>query len=209
MSSRDAILGNIRRNLTQRLSTREPASRPQVEPPLPNVGQDLMASLMARMDAVQMSYERLPSDQDIAAAVVRFIQARGDDPAISGVEVSPQLQNLDWQALPQVQFGAARANSLYGVTTCFAAVAETGSIVMTSGADHAVTQTFLPDCHIVVLRPAQIVARPELVWPKVRELPVLPRAVNFNTGPSRTGDIVQTIEIGAHGPRVMHVLIVG
>jgi L-lactate dehydrogenase complex protein LldG len=36
----------------------------------------------------------------------------------------------------------------------------------------------------------------------------VPRALHINTGPSRTGDIEQTIEIGAHGPRRMHVLIV-
>ena len=167
-----------------------------------------MTTLLSRMDAVQMSYERLDSEQTISDAVIRFIRSRGDDPTTQSVDVSPQLSALDWQGLPHVQFGPARAGSLYGVTTCFAAIAETGSIVMVSGADHAVTQTFLPDCHLVVLRPRQVVARPEAVWPLVRALPSVPRAVNFNTGPSRTGDIEQTIEIGAHGPRAMHVLIV-
>ena len=36
----------------------------------------------------------------------------------------------------------------------------------------------------------------------------LPRTVNFITGPSRTGDIEQTIQMGAHGPRRLHVILV-
>jgi L-lactate dehydrogenase complex protein LldG len=36
----------------------------------------------------------------------------------------------------------------------------------------------------------------------------MPRAVNMVTGPSRTGDIEQTILLGAHGPRRLHVLLV-
>ena len=37
----------------------------------------------------------------------------------------------------------------------------------------------------------------------------LPRTVNLITGPSRTGDIEQKIELGAHGPRRLHIVIVG
>jgi L-lactate dehydrogenase complex protein LldG len=37
----------------------------------------------------------------------------------------------------------------------------------------------------------------------------LPRATNLVSGPSRTGDIEQTIVLGAHGPYRVHVLIVG
>jgi len=37
----------------------------------------------------------------------------------------------------------------------------------------------------------------------------LPRATNLVSGPSRTGDIEQTIVLGAHGPYRVHVVIVG
>ena len=36
----------------------------------------------------------------------------------------------------------------------------------------------------------------------------MPRTVNFVTGPSRTGDIEQRIQLGAHGPRRLHVVLV-
>jgi L-lactate dehydrogenase complex protein LldG len=36
----------------------------------------------------------------------------------------------------------------------------------------------------------------------------MPRTVNFITGPSRTGDIKQRIQLGAHGPRRLHIVLV-
>jgi L-lactate dehydrogenase complex protein LldG len=37
----------------------------------------------------------------------------------------------------------------------------------------------------------------------------MPRALNLITGPSRSGDIEQTIILGAHGPRALHIVVVG
>ena len=37
----------------------------------------------------------------------------------------------------------------------------------------------------------------------------LPRTVNLVTGPSRSADIEQTLILGAHGPRALHILVVG
>jgi L-lactate dehydrogenase complex protein LldG len=37
----------------------------------------------------------------------------------------------------------------------------------------------------------------------------MPRTVNLITGPSRSADIEQTLILGAHGPRRLHVLVVG
>jgi len=47
----------------------------------------------------------------------------------------------------------------------------------------------------------------EDAWDDLRKVGEMPRTVNFVTGPSRTADIEQTILMGAHGPRRLHIII--
>ena len=91
-------------------------------------------------------------------------------------------------------------------------VAETGTLVMASGPDNPTTLNFLPDTHIVVVDAKDIAGDYETVWARVREkfgIDALPRAINMITGPSRSADIAQILILGAHGPRRLHVLVVG
>jgi L-lactate dehydrogenase complex protein LldG len=95
------------------------------------------------------------------------------------------------------------------VTPCFAAIAETGSVVLLSSAQTPTTLNFVPDDHIVVLGTAQIVWHIEDVWQRLRARGTsLPRAVNIVSGPSRTADIEQVVQLGVHGPRRVHLLVV-
>ena len=81
-------------------------------------------------------------------------------------------------------------------------------MVFASTGDTPSTLNFLPDNHIVVVNESQVVRHVDDVWTQLRQASGAHRAINFVTGPSRTGDIEQTIEIGAHGPRRMHVVLV-
>jgi L-lactate dehydrogenase complex protein LldG len=65
----------------------------------------------------------------------------------------------------------------------------------------------LPDTHIAVVRADRVVSGMEEAFALVRtEHGGLPRAMNMISGPSRTGDIEQTIVLGAHGPFRVHIL---
>ena len=95
--------------------------------------------------------------------------------------------------------------------------AETGTLMMASGPDHPSTLNFLPETHIVVLPAARIGGAYEEGWAHLRAEAArgdgegdgfMPRTVNLVTGPSRTADIEQTIALGAHGPRRLHIVIV-
>lgn len=105
----------------------------------------------------------------------------------------------------------ARGEDRVALTPALAGVAETGTLVLESGADKPTALNFLPEHHVVALRASELVASPEDVWDRLREAASggpLPRTVNLITGPSRTGDIELTIHLGAHGPRALHVLLI-
>jgi L-lactate dehydrogenase complex protein LldG len=121
----------------------------------------------------------------------------------------PLLDDIDWPASIKIERRQAGRQDVVSITGVFAAIAETGTLVLLSGAHSPTTLNFLPDVHIVVVRRQQIVTHIEDVWRRIRsELEDMPRTVNLITGPSRTADIEQTIQLGAHGPRSLHVIVV-
>ena len=108
--------------------------------------------------------------------------------------------------------GASDGRQLASVSHAFAGVAETGTLVMASGTDNPTTLNFLPDTHVVVLNAKDIAGDYESVWARVRNsfgIDALPRTINLITGPSRSADIAQILILGAHGPRRLHVLVIG
>jgi L-lactate dehydrogenase complex protein LldG len=94
------------------------------------------------------------------------------------------------------------------LTEAFVGIAETGSLVLLSSVGSPTSLNFLPDNYLCVLRRDHIVRHIEDVWDRIRQqTDQLPRAINFVTGPSRTADVEQTIQLGAHGPRRLHVIL--
>lgn len=148
----------------------------------------------------------------VPAEVAAYL-ARNNLPAEAVMAPSPALEGFDWasQGMLALRRGRGEATDHVSITGAFAGIAETGTLVMASGPDHPVTLNLLPDTHIVVLHEGDIVGGYEDVWARLRARygkDRMPRTVNTITGPSRTGDIEQTIELGAHGPRRMHIVVV-
>jgi L-lactate dehydrogenase complex protein LldG len=102
-----------------------------------------------------------------------------------------------------------RDGDLAGITGCFCAVAETGTLALLSGEDEFVSAGLLPQTHIAIVPASRVVGGLEDAFALMRaERGELPRSVNFISGPSRTGDIEQTIVLGAHGPYRVHAVVV-
>jgi len=125
----------------------------------------------------------------------------------------PLLAAVSWTAEPAlaVSHGAARPDDEAGLSVATHGVAETGTLVLASGADNPTTLNFLPETHIVVLPTSRLSATYEDAWDSLRAhfgKTALPRVVNLITGPSRTADIEQTLLMGAHGPRRVHVILI-
>jgi L-lactate dehydrogenase complex protein LldG len=123
----------------------------------------------------------------------------------------PEFADLDWAAAGlAIEARPTAGDDRLGITGCFCAIAETGTLVVLSGADTPTGTTILPDTHIAVVRRQRIVGGMEEAFALIRrECSSPPRAINMISGPSRTGDIEQTIVLGAHGPYRVHILVVG
>ena len=149
---------------------------------------------------------------EVPGAVSAYLM-RNNLPADAAMAPSPLLDRYDWasQKMLALRRGRGEGSDQVSITGAFAGIAETGTLVMVSGPDHPVSLNLLPDTHVVVLRELDIVADYEDIWTRLRERygkNAMPRTVNTITGPSRTGDIEQAMELGAHGPRRMHIVVV-
>jgi len=123
----------------------------------------------------------------------------------------PSVASLDWRAAGiEAETRAARGDDLVGITGTFLGIAETGTLMQLSGTSTPAAVSLLPETHVAVVEKSQIVATMEDAWDRLRaEHGVLPRAVNFVSGPSRTADIEQTVTLGAHGPYRVLIIVVG
>lgn len=98
-----------------------------------------------------------------------------------------------------------------GITGVGAALAVTGSLVLESGPGRYRTTSLLPDLHIALLKPQQIL--PDLEsWQQTQQTqgyPAFTQSSNTTivSGPSKTADIAQQLVKGAHGPRELHIII--
>jgi len=220
-SGREQILGSIRQSLKRgaldegksaelaaRLETHARNLVPARAASLDRRGQ---VELFVRMaEEVQASVVRVKSPAEVLGAVSDYLAER-NLPARLVLTPDPQLDAIPWGDRPllEIRRGRAEDGDLVGLTACFAAVAETGTLMLTSGPEAPTRNNFLPDHHLAVLRADQVVATYEDGFDRLREAAaILPRTVNFITGPSRTADIEQKIELGAHGPRRLHIVLI-
>jgi L-lactate dehydrogenase complex protein LldG len=98
-----------------------------------------------------------------------------------------------------------------GVTGVDYAVAETGTCVLAAGPDSSRMTSLIPPVHVAVVEPQQVLANLDELFVLLGEMfgTRQTRYVNLISGPSRTGDIEQTLVIGAHGPKEAHMVIIG
>lgn len=172
-------------------------------------GSDAVELFVRMATDVSTTVERVAGMGDVPQAVAEYL-AGLNLPAELRVAPDAELDAIPWDRRPTltVSKGRARDGDAASLTGAFAGVAETGTLVLVSGSERPTTLNFMPDTHIVVLRAGRIVGAYEDAWDTLRAAGDVPRTVNLITGPSRTGDIEQTIQLGAHGPRRLHILLV-
>ncbi|MDB5726854.1 MAG: lactate utilization protein [Noviherbaspirillum sp.] len=174
--------------------------------PRPATGSDLVKHFEDQALRMSDTVDRVVATADVPAAVARYLDGIGVAKNVIGWKT---LAALPWrEAGVDMEFRAPRNEDAVGVTGVFCAVAETGSLMMLSGPDTFASASLLPETHIAIVPASRIVGSMEEAFALARaERGELPRATNFISGPSRTGDIEQTIVLGAHGPYRVHVVV--
>ena len=200
MSARDRILARIRRAAT-------PADPPtRLQPDIARTeGEAAVERFMAQARKVAASVSRLDRLSDLPAAVADELRKR-NLPAAIRTGTDPAFAR-DWGTVEHTT-GPGRIEEPATLTRAELAVAETGQLVFASGPDNPVTLNYLGDTHFAVIEASRIVGGFETLWPRWRALGLDPRTVNLIAGPSRSGDIGQVLQMGAHGPVALHVFVV-
>ena len=215
MSARENILHRIRTNQKRSGATPQSeldsaasfiASHPQGPRPRAD-WPDMIVRFKEQALRLSSSVDEVKSTTDIPAAAARYLQ-----------ELNLPMTGVCWPALTTLNWAAAgltmedrptKGSDQLGVTGCFCAIAETGTLLLTSSPTTPNAASLLPPTHIAIVPTSRIVQGMEEAWNLVRaELKQLPRACSFISGPSRTADIEQTLVIGAHGPYRVHIILV-
>jgi L-lactate dehydrogenase complex protein LldG len=175
-------------------------------------------------------FHRVTDVGEAPAAVARIARERGMRRVVAwhaaalGVDVVAPLTTLGLEAVaaPDTEVAGAErerrqalaAAADLGVTGADLAVAETGSVVLVSGAGRPRSASLLPACHVAIFDREVLVeslVQAGLVleaWHEGAAPPWRGASINVITGPSRTADIELTLTRGVHGPREVHALFV-
>ncbi|PXF29511.1 hypothetical protein WH50_20445 [Pokkaliibacter plantistimulans] len=221
-SGREQILAKLRAkrdtsDAAEQAARQRVAERIQHHAPvlIPARGLGDKAELLARFQ--QMATEAIAdvslheTETAALAAIADQLQQQGITSLVTTADA--QWQQHDWASQGiQCQVRPAQVGDHASLTPCLAGIAETGTLMITSAPHHPTTLHFLPDWHLVMLRSSQIVGSYEDAWTRLRQQNQqtggMPRTVNMITGASRSADIEQRLQMGAHGPKRLIIFIV-
>lgn len=224
-NTRSSVLDSIRRHLGAGADNAE-ARRAAVEERLrgharnlvPQRGQgsdaDRLALFKTMLERADATVSEVADRDAVPETVADYLRAHnlplrlrmGEDAALAALPWGDRTPTLE------IEHGMAQASDQAALSHAFAGIAETGTLALHSGADNPTSLNFLPENHLVMVEADRVVAAYEDVWDALRGVfgeGVMPRTVNMITGPSRTADIEQTLFLGAHGPKRLHVIITG
>lgn len=224
MPSRDTILSNIRKSLRRgplsdsavaalEKNLTEPKANTVPDRGAGTLGQriDTFTKMAGKCDA---TVAHLADVKEVPKAVKAYLKS-ANQPMKVRAAPTPWLQKIPWKKVKglTVNFGKAENDDHVGLIAAWCGFAESGTAMALSGPESPTTLNFLPDTHIILLKTEDLLGSYEEGWSRLRsesnEENFMPRTVNLITGPSRTADIEQTLLLGVHGPRRVHVLLIG
>ncbi len=175
-------------------------------------GDAAVQAFVTRAQGLSASVEHVAEIEGLASAAARVIRRLGLPPRVVIGSDPLLLRGVAGFAVQGIatRWGPAEATDTAGVSLAAAAVAETGVVMMTSRPETPTSLNLLPELWICAVPRSRIVGSYEEALALLRRDYGLrlPRAVNFIGGPSRTGDIEEILQLGAHGPKTVHLVII-
>lgn len=206
MSSREKILGRIATALEGAERTPAPEQRGAAAP-----RPDVAELFVERVEDYRAVVERVGPDE-VAGAVAAALAGTQRIVAPAGL---PHEWLADLEGIEVVDdsgtLSAPELDRIEGVVTAAAVgIAETGTIVLDHGPDQGRRAlSLVPDLHVCVVRESQLVGDVPGSLTRLRDAVEAGRPLTWISGPSATSDIELERVEGVHGPRTLHVLLIG
>ena len=189
LSARDRILSRVTSATAALSKTGLPPAR---SPAMAlTEGPARIGRFMAKVERSAATISRIASISDLPAAIGHELRQRNLPASIRHGQ-DPLFRGIAWGAI-ETSVGVGRLEEPVTLSRAELAMAETGTLVLTSGPDNPVTLAFLGETHFMVVRAADVMGGFEDMWAEIRRRNLDPRTINLITGPSRSGDIGQKI----------------
>ena len=205
-TSREAILNQLKENAQVTAMPKSWRSRQDFD--------DLGAQFEKALTAVHGEVVRADGLETAVSALADLLQELGVKTAVANseapltdIDLPAKFSDIQWHLVAQTE-GDLREFCIsadVGLSSGDAGLAETGSIVISSGPGKSRLATLLPPVHIVLL-PTSKLTRDLFTWTAARNT-APPSNITLISGPSKTADIEQTMAIGVHGPKRFIVIL--
>jgi L-lactate dehydrogenase complex protein LldG len=223
-TNHSSVLDDVRRALRRPTTLRPEPLGPFVEPFTAGDMSGLIERFVVEASAVRAQVHRVSEPGQVVEKIIEICGDQTGEVATSGAEL---LRIIDLREeltaggisvliddyTNHERLVTALANCSVGVTAADYAIAETGTIVLSSEEPRALLVSLLPPVHIAVVGTAQIVPTIDAAIQKTDSETMRAtnptRSTTLITGPSRTSDVELVLSIGVHGPKALHVIIVG
>ncbi|MCB0191084.1 MAG: lactate utilization protein [Anaerolineae bacterium] len=206
MSARDQILSQLKRN-------EQPAEHPGPWRSRRNFA-DLAERFTDTLNAGKGEVFRAASYEealDQIDTILHELQAKrvvvNDTAPLEGMDVKERWPDFEWFTAGKSEgdIKSFCADADVGLSGADAALAETGSVIISSGPGKSRLATLLPPVHLAIV-PTSILTSDILTWTAARQGKPGANMV-LVSGPSKTADIEQVLAIGVHGPKRFIVVL--
>lgn len=200
MSARDRIFERIRQGHARRAARgHEPTPNPAVKRPV--LGDELTALWIEQVGLHFGTAHTLAEGQRVADAVEQI----ADSGHIIGFDACVASQDWTSKTATFERAEAPKDRPIF-VTAAHAAVAETGSVLMSGGTNRKLINAYLVRHLIVLVSEATMVGTLEEAAERIPE--INERQVILMTGPSATGDIGGELILGAQAADRLDYLLI-